>query len=157
MRWLIPLTAVISANVFAASGNRLYVASASATSYLRGNWNKYDENYQPNYAFDDDPKTAWIEGRDGNGEGELLSVPLSKLQTADKLTLQIRNGYQKSKALMEANSAPKDLTFHILDKNGRRFKSVDKLLQRRMGWQTVEIPLGGREGLAGFEVEIKSV
>src|SRR4051794_18569302 len=30
--------------------NRLYSDTASASSYLQNNWNKYTENYHPNYA-----------------------------------------------------------------------------------------------------------
>lgn len=49
---------------------RLYTDGASATSYLQNNWNRYTENYHPSYALDDDPKTAWVEGAEGDGHGE---------------------------------------------------------------------------------------
>src|SRR5262245_20648523 len=89
---------------------RLYADQAKASSYLKSNWNKYEENYHPNYVLDDDPKTAWVEGVDGNGEGETLSLEVSPLKTAKRVKLVVFNGYQKSKALLEANAAPEKLT-----------------------------------------------
>lgn len=89
--------------------NRLYIESANSSSYLKSNWNKYNENYHPNYAFDDNPKTAWVEGEAGYGIGESLSFNVSKLNQVEKIKIGLANGYQKSKKLFEANSSPKKL------------------------------------------------
>ena len=88
---------------------RLYSSHAKSSSFLKSAWNKYNENYHPNYVLDDNPKTAWVEGVDGNGEGETLLIPFSPLSSAKKVRLKIRNGYQKSENLMKANSAPKEI------------------------------------------------
>ena len=58
---------------------RLHVATANASSFLWNDWNRFQENYHPNYVADGDPKTAWVEGADGNGEGEWLKLPLTEL------------------------------------------------------------------------------
>ena len=49
---------------------QLHAATAESTSFLKSSWNKYNENYHPNYVLDDNPKTAWVEGAEGNGEKE---------------------------------------------------------------------------------------
>ena len=37
---------------------QLHSPEAVATSYLKSNWNRFEENYHPNYVLDGDPKTA---------------------------------------------------------------------------------------------------
>src|SRR6185312_7841553 len=86
----------------AGAGDRfrpLRSASASATSFLQNDWNRYQENYHPSYVLDENPATAWVEGVDGYGEGQSLTLPLSPLSSARALRLRIWNGYQKSKDL----------------------------------------------------------
>ena len=41
---------------------RLYPDTVEASSFLWGDWNRFIENYHPNYVGDDDAKTAWVEG-----------------------------------------------------------------------------------------------
>src|SRR5262245_52893222 len=71
-------------------------ASASATSFLQNNWNRFEENYHPSYVLDGNPATAWVEGVPGFGEGEALTIPVSALRRARAVRLRIWNGYQKS-------------------------------------------------------------
>src|SRR5689334_10788328 len=75
---------------------RLYSSQAVASSYLRNDWNKFTENYHPAYALDDDPKTAWVEGASGDGEGETLTIGVSHLPSARAVRVRLRSGYQKS-------------------------------------------------------------
>src|SRR5690349_16626435 len=38
---------------------QLRSASASASSFLQNNWNRFEENYHPSYVLDENPATAW--------------------------------------------------------------------------------------------------
>src|SRR5688572_22276739 len=78
---------------------RLHVDQAAASSFLWNDWNRFQENYHPLYIGDDDPKTAWVEGIDGNGEGEWIRLAVSELEGATRVRLRLRSGYHKSKSL----------------------------------------------------------
>src|SRR5262249_19206320 len=56
---------------------QLRSASASATSFLQNNWNRFEENYHPSYVLDENPATAWVEGAAGFGTDESITIPLS--------------------------------------------------------------------------------
>ena len=83
--------ALLAVLLFASSAfadfKRLHAERATASSFLESNWNKYQENYHPTYVLDDDAKTAWVEGADGDGVGESLTVQLSALKSAKALRL----------------------------------------------------------------------
>jgi hypothetical protein len=125
-----------------AEWKRLYADHADATSFLKSNWNKFEENYHPNYALDDDPKTAWVEGVDGEGVGEKLTIPLSALGSARAVRLVIFNGYQKSPALLAANGAPKVLDVTV-SRDHAQTGSARLELTRKQGPQSFDIPLHG--------------
>ncbi|MEW5847892.1 MAG: hypothetical protein AB2A00_03720 [Myxococcota bacterium] len=120
---------------------RLHADHAEATSHLRSNWNKYEENYHPNYALDDDPKTAWVEGVDGDGVGQTLTIPVSALKNARAVRVVVFNGYQKSTALLEANGAPSALTVVVRGPGGRESARREWTLTRSKGPQTLELPV----------------
>lgn len=127
----------------AGSFQRLHSEQATATSFLKSNWNKYEENYHPSYVLDDDPKTAWVEGAEGDGIGESLTLPVSSLQSARAVRLVIFNGYQKSKGLLEANAAVKQLTVTVRGPGGRESGRKQLTLERKMGPQSFDIPVTG--------------
>ena len=133
---------------------RLYAERASASSYLKSNWNKYDENYHPNYVLDGDPKTAWVEGVDGLGENQVLIIPVSELKSARALRLKIFNGYQKSKSLLDANAAPEKIIVRMRDHAGDEVVAKPFTLSKTMGGQevTVEVPKG--KGFASVEIVV---
>ena len=135
---------------------QLYVASASATSYLKSNWNKYTENYHPNYAFDGNPRTAWVEGEAGQGVNQKLQFEVSSLRTVNRLKLRIRNGYQKSKPLFRKNSSIKYFRFDLLYKEKPVF-SKKLLLKKRMGWQNIVVKVPGKRGVDALSLTILSV
>ena len=85
-----------------AKERRLHVAAAEASSYLVNDWNKFQENYLPLYVGDDDPHTAW--SLKTEGIGEWLRVHVTPMEGATKLRMKVRNGYQKTPRLLEANS-----------------------------------------------------
>ena len=135
--------------------HRLYSPEGSATSFLRSNWNKYTENYHPTYALDDNPATAWVEGADGDGIGEVLSWEISPLSQSRSVKLRIRNGYQKSDALLTANSAPKDVVV-TLWRGREKVAEKQVTLQRVSGFQEIVIETGGK-GLNHIELKVSSV
>lgn len=142
---------------FAEDGDyqRLYSARADATSFLRSNWNKYEENYHPNYALDDNPKTAWVEGAAGNGAGESLVIRVSPLPSARSVKLRFRNGYQKSKALFRANARPAQVRLELLQKD-RSHSAREVTLKDEMGWQEVVLPVAKTAGFDAVRLTLLS-
>lgn len=132
-------------------------ASASATSFLQNNWNRYQENYHPSYVLDENPATAWVEGVDGYGEGQSLTLPLSPLSSARALRLRIWNGYQKSKDLFAKNSAPRKIRVTVLDPTGSEVVGQDAELQYAWGPQTVIVDIPPKRGVSAIRIAIVSV
>src|SRR5689334_3483975 len=114
---------------------RLHTDSTESSSFLWNDWNKFQENYHPNYIADDDAKTAWVEGAANSGAGEWVRINLTELDKTTKLRLKIRNGYQKSKALFKANARAKDITVRLLPSK----TEVKATLTDKDGWQEVSI------------------
>jgi hypothetical protein len=131
----------------------LRAPEAQATSYLKSNWNKYTENYHPSYALDENPATAWVEGVDGLGGGETLTIPVSTISSARALQLRIRNGYQKSDTLLAANAAPKDVKITVRSSTGAVVALKEATLEKKMGWQEVVVDLAGR-GVSSVEITL---
>ncbi|MDX1959691.1 MAG: hypothetical protein SFU98_14035 [Leptospiraceae bacterium] len=136
--------------------NRLHSTEAFASSFLKSNWNKYEENYHPNYALDDNPSTAWVEGDSGNGEKQTITWKVSHLTTASELKLRIRNGYQKSKDLFLKNAMPKEIEVSVFDGKEEVVATKNFLLENKMGWQEIVIPLN-EKGIKSINLEIVSV
>ena len=135
---------------------RLHPRRVMASSMLRSDWNRYEENYHPNYAADDNPATAWVEGRPGSGEGESLRLELSAVPKAKAVHVSIRNGYQKSEKLLLANAAVKPADIVVYDGTTRvAFASVE--LTRTMGWQEVVVPVAGKGHFNAVQVEVREV
>ncbi len=140
---LVLLSVLLPSLAAAGTFQRLHADQATATSFLKSNWNKYEENYHPSYVLDDDPKTAWVEGTDGEGVGEALTIPVSDLASARAIRLVLFNGYQKSKGLLNANAAPQQLTVTVLDSGHRESARQQLKLERKMGPQSFDIPVSG--------------
>ena len=133
-----------------AKERRVHVASAEASSYLVNDWNKFQENYLPLYVGDDDPKTAW--SLKTEGIGEWLRVHATQMEGASKLRMKIRNGYQKSPKLFEANSRARELTITLLPSR----KTIDVTLTDTQGWQEIAVDQPGGP-LEAVELKLKSV
>jgi hypothetical protein len=153
------LSVILQANAQEPSQNTrlLRAPEAQASSFLFGGYNRHLENYHPNYVLDENPRTAWLEGAAGFGEGEWLSIPIVSPAPLSSLRLRIRNGYQKSQELLEANAAPKKVRLSLLDRSGNVVAEVEHSLQRIMGWQQLDIPLKTPSELAVFRLEVVSV
>ncbi|HEY4243843.1 MAG TPA: hypothetical protein VGM88_28715 [Kofleriaceae bacterium] len=131
---------------------RLYSDTLEASSFLWNDWNKFVENYHPNYIADDDPATAWVEGAKGSGKGEWIRMQTTPLDKTTAVRLHIRNGYQKSKDLFKANARVKTATIKLLPSGVT--KSIT--LADADGWQDVTIsqPSGA---LKGVELHVDGV
>ncbi len=122
---------------------------AWASSFLKTDWNRFEENYHPTYALDDNPLTAWVEGVAGDGAGESLVLPVSLQRGATRVRVKVWAGYQKSAALLAANGAPKTLTVTVRA-GGQVVASHRANLERKMGPQVVELAVP--PGVAFHEV-----
>src|SRR5690242_16085841 len=100
--------------VAAPTERRLHSDNIDASSFLWNDWNKFVENYHPNYVADDDPATAWVEGAKGSGAGEWIRIWVTPLDKTTKVRLRVRNGYQKSKDLWKANARAKEVTLRLV-------------------------------------------
>ncbi len=137
--------------------NRLYSESAKASSFLQNNWNKYQENYHPNYLLDDNPKTAWVEGVKGQGIGESITLRVSPLRSAKAVKLNIRNGFQKTRGRFVRNSTPKNVLITLLSGSHKKVASRKVRLKRKMGWQAVKLNIPGNKGFAFIRITILSI
>src|SRR5579863_6136599 len=124
--------------------HRLEPREIAASSFLKNGWNKADENYLPLYVADDDPATAWVEGVEGDGVGESLTWLGPTLRKARAFQIFIRDGYQKSQKLFDANGVPAEITLQPVRKDGDKVVNAGtKLtmpLRRVLGWQEVRLP-----------------
>jgi hypothetical protein len=84
-----------------------------------------------------------VEGSEGEGVGEALTIPVSNLASARAVRVVLLNGYQKSKALLSANAAPKQLTVTVRGPGGRESARQQLTLERKMGPQSFDIPVSG--------------
>jgi hypothetical protein len=153
MRTLAVVICLASSTAFAApTERRLHTDNVDASTFLWNDWNKFVENYHPNYIADDDPATAWVEGAKSTGAGEWVRFNVTPLDNTTKIRLRIRNGYQKSKDLWKANARAQGITVKLLpSKLERKFTLEDK-----DGWQeiTLEQPSGE---VKAVEIKVVSV
>jgi hypothetical protein len=152
---LVFASVVMGAGVAAAGEpveRRLYSDAIDASSFLWGDWNRFVENYHPNYVGDDDPKTAWVEGVPGSGAGQWVRLQVTPLDGTTRVRLKIRNGYQKSKELFAANARAKDVVVRLLPSRAE----VKATLTDSDGWQEVIVsqPVGA---LRAIELRVGSV
>ncbi len=140
------------ATLATATERRLYPKKFSASSHLENDWNKFQENYLATYLGDDNPSTAWTEGKPDVGLGETVTVEHTHLEDASSIRLEIRNGYQKSPSLFTRNARAKDVTLKLIP-SGLLSKHT---LSDAEGWQSLSAtqPLGP---LHGYEIRFDSV
>jgi F5/8 type C domain-containing protein len=63
--------------------------------------------YGPNSLFDNDNRTAWVEGVDGQGIGEWIVIEFDQLRLVK--AIEINNGYNKDRELYLKNSRVKEI------------------------------------------------
>jgi hypothetical protein len=69
---------------------------------------KPENLYIPRKAIDNDINTAWVEGSEGDGIGEVFVIDLLP---SDIKSIKIMPGYAKNEKLFLENNRPKQLTF----------------------------------------------
>lgn len=136
----------------AARERRLFSDNFEASSFLWNDWNKFQENYHANYAGDDDPKTAWVEGDKGSGAGQWLRMKLTALDGTTSVRVRIRNGYQKSPELFKQNARAKNATLTLLP------SGVTQVIELKddAAWQDFVLPQTEGE-LQAIEIKVGSV
>jgi hypothetical protein len=86
---------------------KLKKITASSSLISKGNY-----SYGPENAYDNNYKTAWVEGAADYGIGEYLEFSFPS-ETPRITKIIVVNGYVKSKAAWEANSRVKKLKLYI--------------------------------------------
>ncbi|MCB9654089.1 MAG: hypothetical protein H6729_08180 [Deltaproteobacteria bacterium] len=135
---------------------RLYAPTANASSYLASNWNRFTENYHPNYVFDDNPTTGWVEGAKGLGIGEWIEWPISTLASARAIKIRIQAGYHKNKKLFRANASPKEIEVEARNGSGAVLASTKATLDRAMSWQELTIDTTGKQNVRSLRLVVLS-
>lgn len=90
------------------------VSTVTATSYLEEP--QYGFVHGPSNVIDGDLTSAWVEGADGQGEGESITLHLDGVYTISGFT--IHAGYQKSTDTYHNNSRPASLRVTFSDGAG---------------------------------------
>ncbi|MCD8144042.1 MAG: zinc-ribbon domain-containing protein [Oscillospiraceae bacterium] len=88
-----------------APANTVAISAVTATSAL----SEYNMTHSASRICDGNLSTAWVEGVDGNGIGESVTI------TFDGSCLEINAGYQKSSDLYEKNARPSELLLTFSD------------------------------------------
>ena len=91
---------------------------AEASSFLDKDG---DITYYPDNVMDDDISTAWVEGEDGNGEGEWIRIPADS--DGEISAVRIVNGYQKSEEAYYKNNRVKEAEL-IFDDGSSEFAAL---------------------------------
>ncbi len=95
------------------------VKDVSASSYL----SEKNIKHVPDRIMDGDTTTAWVEGVEGNGEGESLTFTFGDLYAVSDI--KIWNGYQKSEDLYYKNARPAELELEFSDGSTERISLQD--------------------------------
>ncbi len=103
--------------------------------------------YGPDKLVDTDLKTAWVEGRDGHGEGESLVVELNGRRNVT--AIQVMNGYHKNERLFLANSRVQVAELQFSNGDTRRISLADA-----PGVQSIDV---GRQSAEWVRFTIRSV
>lgn len=96
------------------------IENVSASSYLSEKTIKH----VPDRIMDDDVTTAWVEGVDGNGEGESVTFTFGDSNSVSGI--RIWNGYQKSEDLYYKNARPSELELEFSDGSTERISLQDR-------------------------------
>lgn len=95
------------------------VEDVTASSYLP----EKNIKHVPDLIMDGDTTTAWVEGVDGNGEGESITFTFGDLYAVSDI--KIWNGYQKSEDLYYKNARPAELELEFSDGSTERISLQD--------------------------------
>ncbi len=94
---------------------------------------QYGNTYGPGHLIDENLRTAWVEGKRGQGEGEYVVVDRGKTHKVGGI--QIMNGYHKNGRLFRANSRVRTLRLAFSNGSSRNVQLKDEA-----GVQTINFP-----------------
>lgn len=95
------------------------ITYASATSSL----SEYNMTHSPERIFDGDISKAWVEGVNGQGIGESITLYFNREYVLSKVV--IHAGYQKNSEIYEKNSRPKELKISFSDGSSQVYTLQD--------------------------------
>lgn len=87
-----------------------FVAEVLTSSFLDS---QYGNTYYPYNAVDSDVNSAWVEGVEGQGVGETLTIRFDRRSVVSGIV--IYSGYQKSSSLFYKNSRPETILISFSD------------------------------------------
>nr|WP_319776204.1 hypothetical protein [uncultured Sphaerochaeta sp.] len=93
------------------------------------NYAEWSCKYSAFSAMDNDPKTAWCEGVDGAGIGEILLVQINTHKD-----LYIWSGYGKSEKLFKANNRPRKIKLYYLQTS-----ELPEAVQTGIGFSNIKL------------------
>lgn len=102
------------------------IQNISASSYLK----EKSVNHIPNRLVDEDTTTAWVEGVDGNGEGEYVLINFDNDYSVSGI--KIWNGYQKNEDLYYKNARPAEVELEFSDGTIEQLKLQDEFDKGQM-------------------------
>jgi hypothetical protein len=102
--------------------------TATASSYLK----EADGTEHPPAHLADWERNAWVEGRDGDGIGESVTLTLEKPAKVGRVGIQ--NGYTKSRALYFANNRAAQFNVSINDQKPFQVEVPDEYLEEELFW-----------------------
>lgn len=105
---------------------RIVAAASSVRRQDRGNF------YFPNFAFDNNPTTAWCEGASGEGVGEWLNFEFDR--TVNLRQIKIQPGYFKTPAIWRDNNRVAEVLIEFSDGTSRTASFPDQ-----MQTQTIDV------------------
>lgn len=108
-----------------------HVRDVTATSELPPNDGFY---YNPKLAVDGKQETAWVEGKDGQGEGESITLLFDDAYVVSGI--YINSGYQKSNDLFLKNSRPEKIKMEFSDGTNQSFRLDDAQGQQTLTFTT---------------------
>lgn len=145
------LTIVTALPATAAAQNRLVAAPAEASSALFRGWDDPKGDHHPLFAADDDKRTSWVEGAEGDGVGEWIRFHVTPVAQPGAVTLKIRNGCQRSGRDFKRHARVAAATVTPLPDGA----PLGIELKDAKGWQTFDVPAGDR--LTAVELRIDAV
>lgn len=147
------LLTIVTAGLPAAAQaqNRLVAAPAEASSALFRGWNDPKGDHHPLFATDGDKKTGWVEGAEGDGVGEWIRFHVTPVAQPGAVTLDVRNGCQRSAKDYKRYARVAAATVIALPDG----IPTPIILEDKKGWQSFELPAGAR--VTAVELRIDAV
>jgi len=90
---------------------------------------QFGNSYGPQNLFAGSTGDAWVEGRDGNGVGEWVTIEFDGLRLVKSIT--VRNGYQKSSDIFRKNNRVRQLRVMFSQGETQTFSVPDRLGQEQ--------------------------